>query len=198
MNFSVTGEPAPSQLDQKRKQLAQSLLRGGPGQSRLLAQGNAGGKGGFTRGFTANDSPFAAVPGLTFNPFVAQLQRGGQGQGLAQPTQGIRQQINDLTGGQQPVTPFGVSGVAPPQAGGPPIADNGPTGGVQPGADPAAAAAQPAPGASPDLAYLMSGQGGSGEIFRNLFGYDPTAPPPPPVTTPLQYLRPTAGQRYAV
>lgn len=194
MNFSVTGEPAPSQLDQKRKQLLSSLVRGVPGQSRLLAQGS--GKGGFTRGYTANDSPLAAVPGLTFNPFVAQLQRGASG--LASPTQAIRQQINDITGGAQPQAPFGTPGAQAPQPGGGPIPDAGPQGGVQ---APAPAGGAPAPagpvnaGGSPDMAYLMSGAGG--DIFRNLFGYDPNQVAPPPSPTPIPYLRPRAGQVFA-
>lgn len=185
MNFSVTGEPAPDQLDQKRKNLLQSLMAGRPGQQRLL--GGVSGRGGFTRGYTASDSPTASVPGVSFNPFLAQLQRGFSG--LNQPTAGVRQGIDNATA----------------QAGAP-----GAPGGMLPGDN------TPPPGGG-DLTSLMGGGGalsgapqGGGYGFLDygthpqgtvgappsptaLAGFDPAIlagifPPSAPV--PIPYLRP--------
>jgi hypothetical protein len=178
--FGVDGTPAPSQLDQKRKQLMQSLLSGRPGQQRLLAQAGVSGRGGFTRGYTANDSPNAAIPGLSFNPFLAQLQRGASG--LAQPTQSLRQNIN-------------APGSGLPASGGLIASDNTPispgdagVGAPAPAIAPADLGAPASASAAPDLSqqstldqWFQPTQG----IYRQLFGVGDA---PPPATTPLPYL----------
>lgn len=195
MNFSVTGEPAPSQLDDKRKQLMQSLLRGGPGAQRLMAL--PGARQGLVRGYTASDSPLASLPGLTFNPFLAQIQRGIGN--LNAPTANVRSAVNDLTGvpGRPPVfTGSGATpGVPAPQPGAP-APDLGPS---APGSTglPGGPAAAPDPQINPqDMAYLVGQQ--SAGAARNLFGLggDPGVVPLP-LSTPIQYLRPQVGKTIA-
>lgn len=196
MNFSVTGEPAPSQLDDKRKQLMQSLLRGGPGAQRLMAQ--PGARQGLTRGYTASDSPLASLPSLTFNPFLAQIQRGIGG--LNAPTANIRSAISDLTGapGRPPV--FSGSGATPgvtaPAPGGSPVVDPGPQG-VSQGIGPSGIAGGPQATPDPqpnaqDMAYLVHGG-----AFQNLFGIDQNAGNVPLPSSPLSFLRPQLGKLYA-
>lgn len=193
MNYSVTGQPIGSSLDQKRQTLLQSLLRGGPGAQRLL--GGAGGHGaGLVRGYTANDSPFAASPGVQFNPFLAQLQRGVGGLSLPTQSQRGNNTVNDLTGAAGPGANFSgsgaIPGVAAAQPGNGPVPDPGPQAGGAP------AAPQTLTGAMSNPEAGLSG----GASPYSLFEYDPTAPPPPPIPPPLPFLGviPQRGRNIAV
>jgi hypothetical protein len=183
MNFSVTGEPVGNPLDQKRKQLLSSLLSGRPGQQRLLAAGSGR---GLAKSFGAADAPNAAVPGLGFNPFLAQLQRGVGG--LNAPTAGIRQQINDISGGPQGPQQFGIPSVqqAQPTGNGAPVPDPGPQGGGGPAANPQDLSSLM--GAAGVLGGFQEGQGG-GYGFLGL--PDPSQLPPPPISQlpPIGYTR---------
>jgi hypothetical protein len=174
MNFTVTGEPAPSQLDQKRKTLLQSMLSGGPGAQRLLGGGRTAG------GYSASNAPNAAVPGLTFNPFLAQLQRGVSG--LQAPTQQARQVVNDLTGAPAGGAPGGIPG------GGAPAQAPAPSGG---GAAPVGGPSQPTDLASAYAAAGINPDNLSQGNILGMFSYDPSQTPPPPVAPSIPFLRPS-------
>jgi len=92
--------------DERRRQLIEALRRaGGIGGGRVM--GSLGAKplfGGFGRStHSSMDFPQAALPALSFNPFLAQLQRGVPG--LQGPTRGFDRitgtsggSVSDMTG----------------------------------------------------------------------------------------------------
>lgn len=161
-------------MSRKRKSLASALLYGGPNAQRVLGGGARPMFGGLGRGtHSAASLPNAALPALTFNPFMAQLRAGITG--LEAPTSVARQNVNDLTGQGTP-----ASAAPGSPAGGPPAGvGGGPPSGLPAPAAPAALPQPPAgaPGsrflqgtASVDPASTDSFYGNAQQIMPTLYG----------------------------